>query len=405
MSEIYAKTSLTRKIVALQSGFIDWDTQPSIFKHYPDFLFSYSFGEKEQLHLLELARCITSEQMIGQKPYRRLNTPSAGNLHPVEVYVQIRGIKGIISGIYHIDASLRRLSLLKEIDEDGLEVDLGLSHKFEGMLFIVSCVPFRSEWKYGERALRYCYLDAGHQIASIKAAATLYNNETTILSGFDTNELNRMMGFKDAEFVCAVLAIGEENQKTVKKLSKPLYHVMPTDYELSSGFISSLMSKESVFKSNLLDINASEESILNRRSARKFSEESMSEEAFNRFSELLGQKKSALSCYSVVLTDSVSAKGIYKEGTLIKEGDFKEEMVSLLVDQQFLKKADVINVITAEYFTPDTLMNSGAFSHMLALKMQAMDVGFTGIGAFYDAKLQEFLGTNEYILYVNAIGK
>ena len=55
----------------------------------------------------------------------RLNVPSAGNLHPVELYVQIRGIKGIISGIYHIDALEERLVLLREIERDGLETYVG----------------------------------------------------------------------------------------------------------------------------------------------------------------------------------------------------------------------------------------------------------------------------------------
>jgi hypothetical protein len=102
MQEIYDQTVLTPLKVARSVSFIDWRTQPEQFKSYPDFLFRYPFNEIDALKVIEYARCITDYQIIGGKPYYRLNTPSAGNLHPIELYVQIRGIKGVISGIYHV---------------------------------------------------------------------------------------------------------------------------------------------------------------------------------------------------------------------------------------------------------------------------------------------------------------
>ena len=35
----------------------------------------------------------------------------------------------------------------------------------------VSSIPWREAWKYGERAFRYCQLDAGHAIGAIAQAA------------------------------------------------------------------------------------------------------------------------------------------------------------------------------------------------------------------------------------------
>ncbi len=113
MHEWYERTALTPMRVARATGYIDWSMQPSLFKHYPEGLFSYDLNEHDALKVIALSRCVTSEHTVGGKPYVRLNTPSAGNLHPLELYVQIRGTQGIISGIYHVDAGRQKLVLIR----------------------------------------------------------------------------------------------------------------------------------------------------------------------------------------------------------------------------------------------------------------------------------------------------
>lgn len=405
MHEVYEKTSLTQKRVASFGGYIDWITQPFVFKHYPEFLFSYSFGEKEQLEMLELFRCITSSEVIGAKPYYKLNAPSAGNLHPIELYVQIRGVKGIISGIYHVDVSTNRFVLIQEIEEDGIETAVGIFHKFEGIICIVSCVPFRSEWKYGERAIRYCYLDAGHQIAAIEATATLNNQEMTIMSDFDVANLNNLMGFKGEEFTCAVVTIGEKTVKSVKQLSKSLIHVAPTNYSDSKGYVPSVIAEEDILKSRIYPIATTKEAILQRRSARKFEDAPMTRDDFEHLMHIFSRSSYPLTCYCVVLRDDVKEAGVYVNGKMIESGVFTDKLIGLLIDQRFIKNAQMVTVITAKHFSSDKLMLAGAFTHKLYLEAQMRELGFTGIGAFYDEKMQEFLQTKDYILYVCAVGK
>jgi len=407
MNEVYEKTALTRKSVACLSGYLDWNSQPRIFKHYPSFLFGYNYGEKEQLHIIELARMITSSQMIGSKPYHRLNTPSAGNLHPIELYVQIRAIKGIISGIYHVDASENKLVLIQEIEADGLEKSLGLTHKLEGMIFQISTVPYRSQWKYGDRAIRYCYQDVGHQIGAIEASATIHKVQTTILSDFDAKHLNQWMGFKDEESICAVMSIGSENTKEVKELSKPLIYVAPTDYSESNLFIANALAKEGVLKSRLplLEYEINEEAILKRRSCRAFNASCLEKEDFDSMIALLSKPLSFMQCYSIVLKDDVLEKGIYLNGERIKTIENADAIVNLLVGQSFLKNATIIAVMCSKSFSADKLMLCANFAHALYLQAQSKELAFTGIGAFYDEKLKEYLGTQEHILYVGALGK
>ena len=405
MHLLYETTSLTKKGVASFGGYIDWLTQPSIFKRYPEFLFRYGFGEKEQLCMPELFRTITLKENIASRPYYKLNTPSAGNLHPVELYLQIRGIKGIISGIYHVDAKNEVFTLLQEVEQEGIEMTVGLSYKFEGIIAIVSCVPFRSEWKYGKRAVRYCYLDIGHQIGSIKAAATIHDQETTILSDFSVEALNKAMGFKDEEFVCAVIALGTITEKDIKPLASRLLHVTPTDYSDSSNELARLLLQQGVFKNTIYPICTTKESIQKRRSARKFEDKSIAAHDFEYIMHLLDKSEYPFSCYMVFLNNDFRDAGIYLNNKRIQKGIFTDLFIEMLVDQYFIKNAQALVVLSAKEFDSNMLMSAGIFAHKIYLEAEDRDMKCTGIGAFYDKKLQDFLDTDEYILYILAVGK
>ncbi|MFA6139028.1 MAG: nitroreductase family protein [Sulfurimonas sp.] len=404
MSDIYEHTSLTPLRVARESGYIDWASRPAIFKQYPEFLYRISFSDHEALKVIELSRKITAQTKRGDRSYYQLNTPSAGNLHPVELYVQIRALKGIISGIYHVDALNNSLVLIREIEKEGIEPSVGLSEKFNGIIFIVSSVPYRSEWKYRDRAFRYCFLDAGHQIGAINAAANFCGQSVTILSEFDANSLNIQMGFLNQEFCCGVLAIGSTRIMAVERIKSPLMQVAPTDYCESNDYITTEILEQGVYSAIVDEINSTvdEKAILQRRSARYFSQNKMPKSRFEHFMQL--STKMSKSLYSVVLQSDFIEAGVYKNGKLIKVGHFSKEITELLVNQNFVSNASMVVVITSEQFNSNELMNAAASAHRTQLEAQMDGVGFSGIGAFYDEKLQKFLQTKEYILYVYAIG-
>ena len=389
MQDFYEPTALTPMRVARLSGYIEWASQPKMFKHYPEFLFRYAFGTNKALKVLELSRTITSRTNIGGKPYNQLNTPSAGNLHPIELYVQIRAVKGLINGIYHVDAQSESIVLIREIEQDGLESAVGMKSRFKGMLFLVSCVPFRSEWKYKERAIRYCYLDAGHQIGAIQASLTLHEQSMTILSLPDTVSLNTLMGFREDEFTCCVIAVGEQTDKSVEELKTPLMYVAPTDYCEINGFIQNLMHEEEAFSSVApLEFEVDENMIMSRRSARQFGNDLLQNDVYEYFMHMIKSAPKILSFNIINLEDDV----------------VRNRVSSLLIEQSFVKSAAFVCVMSAKRFGSNELMSAGALAHQLHMYAQKMKVGFSGVGAFYDKKLQAYLQTKEYILYVCVVG-
>jgi SagB-type dehydrogenase family enzyme len=393
--------------VARATGFLDWSSQPSLFKHYPNFLFRYRYNDIEALRCVELARMISATTNIASKPYHQLTIPSAGNLHPVELYVQIRGVKGVLSGIYHVDAGASEIVLIREIEKDGLEAYVGLNEFISGMLFIVTIVPFRAEWKYQQRAIRYCYLDAGHQIGALRSSLNLYEQKMTILSEFDKKGLNEHMGFKDEEFVCAVAYSGKLREGSCCALQQNLMYVAPTHYsELQTTLVSSI-EKNELMRTPIVKTTTqvSEQDILQRRSARYFDENIfLTQEQIKYFMDDIVSINYPLSCYVILLRNRYKKAGVYCKNRLIKEGVFTEKMCALLVDQKFIKNADMLFIITSKYFSSNSLMQAGSYVHELYMQAQSQRLGCSGIGAFYDKKMQEFLDTQEYILYVSVIG-
>lgn len=407
MKDLYEKTSLTPIRAARSSGYIDWSSQPSLFKHYPRFAFRYPYGSIPELKIAELSRCITSKIDIGGKPYYRLNTPSAGNLHPIELYVQIRGIKGVISGIYHVNAKEECLVLIREIENDGIEPLVGLSNRFKGMIFIVSIIPFRSEWKYGDRAVRYCYLDAGHQTGAIIASSSTQGQNATILSDIDALSLNETMGFSTQEFTCMAISVGEETTKSVESLSLPLMQVPPTDYWESTGIFNTQLShyKYTVSYPAIHSFCNNISNIYERRSVRLFEDKMLTSETSDYFLKRMNKVPYPLSSDIVILKNGAKEPGLYKVEKAYKKGEYSESICHLLVDQHFIKNAAMIIILTAEKFSAHSLITAGMFSHMLSLEAEERNIGFTGIGAFYDKKLQLFLETDNPILYVCALGE
>jgi hypothetical protein len=214
------------------------------------------------------------------------------------------------------------------------------------------------------------------------------------------------MGFKDNEFITAVIASGTQTDKKVKLFKQNCMYVSPTDYSELSEYVERIVSNSDSLKCDvqMSSCELTEKDIFNRRSTRFFDQVGMSEEKLEYFLNILNQPTHSLVCYNIVLNDRYIKPGIYMNSNLIKEGSFSSQIVSYLVDQKFVKNADVVTVITSKFYSENKLMQAGAYAHNLYMEAQVKELGFSGIGAFYDKKLQNFLETENYILYVCALG-
>lgn len=395
-------TLLTRGNISRNGAYLDWDTQPAIFKHYPEFCYRIPLSNVPRLSWLSALRCITDVHTIGLKPYYRLNVPSAGNLHPVEVYVQIRNMSGMLSGIYHVDILHQALVLIEEIGSSGIEPYLGIEHRMSGFIVMFSIIPFRSSWKYGLRAWRYCYLDLGHQIAVLSALMMENELNATKLSVIDAEKLNTIMGFTEEEKLGAVFVLGEETTKRVKPLISPLLKVLPTDYTRTDSVLLQSMIDEPIF-TDIPSIHRSfwSETInCSRRSARTFYPYALNDDLLKSFFELSYDQ--SIEVVYVILQAQTMHCGVYRNQECIEEGYFASETVALLLDQRFIHNAGMVALIFSEHFDSKSHIKAGMFAHQLYMLSESLALQCSGIGAFYDHEALRW--SENKLIYAVAIG-
>lgn len=365
-------------------NYLDWDSQPALFKRYPEFCYRIAISDYPQLEWVGKIRCITDRHMRSHQPYIRLNVPSAGNLHPMEIYLQIRNVSGVLSGIYHLDVSCGELVLIDEIASVGLEPYVAIDTRFNGFLLFFTIVPFRSSWKYGLRSWRYCYLDLGHQIGALHGVLRHFGMTPTKLAHADAEKLNSLLGMGEDEFVAAAYALGEATNRSVQPLSVPLMHVQPCDYTRKNNSLADAFRGEGVYTSIHTHIGEMWDSAFNtfRRSARSFSPSAVNDTMLETIMQF--EPAGPLHLFHIVLQSPSIPGGVYHRGVCVDEGDFMAQLMHLLVDQRFIAGASMVSLFFADEFSAQAHINAGISAHEIYLIAEKMGGGCSGVGAFYD---------------------
>ena len=119
----------------------------------------------EPLSLQEVSQILWAAQGItGEEGFGR-SSPSAGALYPVEVYVVVRKVEGLEPGVYHYDVFQHSLEpvIRGEYAQELAKACLSQLFIAEApVAFVIGAEYERVTLKYGERGLRYVYMEAGH---------------------------------------------------------------------------------------------------------------------------------------------------------------------------------------------------------------------------------------------------
>lgn len=407
---------------------VDWNNPPNRFKNYSK---SYKriqlLSENKNYNFLYLLAGISAKKTYpGIEYYLRVN-PSAGALYPNEVYFQVRNQDGFEDGIYHLEVSSSSAVLLKKLEQlEGIEELLGLNYSVDGFIFFISSLYFRSSWKYKNRAFRYCLLDAGHIIGSIEASSYLFDKNFEILYDFSKDKLNKFFSFDEKEFFTSIVICGEKNIDKKENFSLEIPTLDGSTYE--NGTISFFFKNEMVenaYKDSLQIIDKKieqnkaifnfqkekfQDTIFQRRSIREFSNQSISKVQFESILNILNQPITSDCDEQIDVFYTVNRVvgleiGLYKNGELIKNGDFCSKAGYLCLEQDLGKSSSVTFFLgTTSKNYQEAYQKAGLIGHRLYLASNYLGIGCSGIGAYYDDDVCEFIGETSMILYALAIG-
>lgn len=151
------------------------------------------------ISLEELSWLLWATQGV-QKPgdIRTVRTvPSAGGRHPFDTYLAIANVSGLKPGLYRYLALSHQLVLIRE-DKEINEIIAAICLEQEwiegaAVTFIWVAVPYRSAWRYSERAWRYLWLDAGHVCQNLYLACEAIDAGCCAVNAYDDDALNQYL--------------------------------------------------------------------------------------------------------------------------------------------------------------------------------------------------------------------
>jgi SagB-type dehydrogenase family enzyme len=201
---------------------LDWETQPDPFRRYAgvecialpleqpaqvvlfDDIVTESDRPGQPLSasslscFLRYALGLSAWKKFEESRWALRMNPSSGNLHPTEGYVICGPEAGLREhGILaHYAPKEHELEVRSKIEPAQWETIVeGLP---AGVFFVgLSTIYWREEWKYGERAYRYCNHDVGHALGALAYSAACLGWKVRMLDQLSTNQVGATLGLSD----------------------------------------------------------------------------------------------------------------------------------------------------------------------------------------------------------------
>ena len=205
---------------------LDWASKPKLYKDYPDCQ-TVELPDIQPLSdtsLYDVLKNRRSVRNYHNKPiskeilsyllwastgisrreggYEFRTAPSAGALYPIETYLVVNNVEEINPGVYHYNIQNHYLELLKEGDYAVETAKAALGQKMcveSSVVFIWTAIFQRMKWKYGQRAYRYIYLDAGHIAENLALSATSLELGSCQIGALYDNEVNQIIDVDGTE--------------------------------------------------------------------------------------------------------------------------------------------------------------------------------------------------------------
>ncbi len=145
--------------------------------------------------------------------------PSAGARHPLELYAFVNGVTGLAPGLYHYLALEGRLELVRQTPDQGEKLaDALAGQPFAGkapVCLVWTAVPYRTEWRYDNKAQKYILLDAGHSCQNVYLACESLGLGCCAIAAYEQEKLDALLGLpsgpsedKTAEFAIYACCVG-----------------------------------------------------------------------------------------------------------------------------------------------------------------------------------------------------
>lgn len=432
---------------------MDWSLQPEVFKHYPEEFVTLSLDELPDLQRFLSHSCgLTEKKVYSGGIYSLRSNPSAGALYPCELYLQARGVFNLADGIYHFEPLSGNIRLLHPLHGgEGVEGYWDQTVSVRGLVLLVTAIYYRSSWKYGHRALRYCLLDSGHLLGAIEAAIwcredsasetqadgdpQVSGNSDTIPSGegiahcsgydleiitrFNRRQLQEDFGFKNRELPIAMVRYGKETTAGVLCPDMQLPFINGSGFFIRDSVIELAFQETGDFFGKqsrnttpyLADPDKLALAILQRRSIRAFTGTPIGKKDYQSVLQaaMAGvgiDCNVPLQLFVVVNRVEGMEPGLYINDRCLRLGNLAATAGYLCLEQALgADSAVTVFLVGSPHNYLPLMLKAGLVGQRIYLAATLLGLGCSGIGAFYDQEVADFLETDDLILYALAFGR
>jgi len=165
----------------------------------------------EPLEPAEIAQLLWAAQGITGRDKRFRTAPSAGALHPLEVYVVAADVMDLKAGVYHYLPAKHSLELIAEGDLRNKVSEAALGQQAPARApatILIAAVYSRCSAKYGARANRYVPMDAGHAAQNVLLQAVALNLGAVPMGAFDGDQLKTVVKLANDEEPLYIIPVG-----------------------------------------------------------------------------------------------------------------------------------------------------------------------------------------------------
>jgi SagB-type dehydrogenase family enzyme len=138
--------------------------------------------------------------------------PTGGATNAMETYVYIHRVDGIDRGLYHYQQTTHTLQRLSEDANLPIQVNEGLYRQLRNasIAVVLTCVPARSEYKYGACAHKMIAMEAGHAAQNLSLAAEVVDAGACCIAAYDQEAMDDLLGLDvEEEFVTYAITVGK----------------------------------------------------------------------------------------------------------------------------------------------------------------------------------------------------
>lgn len=170
----------------------------------------FSEGGLTLAQISYLLWCAQGMREINENSFRSSrNVASGGGRHPFEMYMIVQHAEDIEPGLYHylpLTDQIEYLGTGEDISDMIVTASGGQKWTAKAsVLFILSAVPYRTEWRYGVYSHPLIMMDAGHVSQNMYLAAASLGLGCCTLARIGIGEIGDMFGL-DGEEETAIMA-------------------------------------------------------------------------------------------------------------------------------------------------------------------------------------------------------